>query len=68
MIEYGFERKASNALDPAYACKVRLLGVSDLSLRVLLSDLVDLGSCDDLVFSELLLVSSLVRSVIMQVT
>ena len=47
MIEYGFARKATYALKAAYAYKVRLLCVSDLRLRVWLSNLVD-----DLVFSE----------------
>ena len=47
MIEYGFGRKSTYALEAAYAYKVRLLRVSDLRLRAWPSDLVD-----DLVFSE----------------
>ena len=34
MIEFGFARKTTYALEAAYAYKVRLLRVSDLSLRV----------------------------------
>ena len=49
MIEYSFARKATYAFEAAYAHKVRILRVSDLSLRVCPSDL---GSCDDLILSE----------------
>ena len=41
MIKYGFARKATYALEAAYAYKVRILRVSDLSLRVWRSDIVD---------------------------
>ena len=47
MIEYGFARKATYALEAAYSYKVRLLHISDLRLRVWPSDLVD-----DLIFSK----------------
>ena len=48
MIKYGFARKATYALEAAYAYKVRLLHVSDLSLRVWPSDIVD-----DLILSDI---------------
>ena len=45
--KYGFARKSTYALEAAYVYKVRLLRVSDLSLRVWPSDLVDVSEdCD----------------------
>ena len=41
MIKYGFARKVTYALEAVYAYKVRLLRVSNLSLRVWMSNIVD---------------------------